>query len=68
MKNLRYRKDYLRKVIRRFERAVEEKAFEGTIPWDSEAAIIAHEEIEENYVKSRKTLINILNSLNGFSS
>ncbi len=65
-KNLRYRRDYLRQTVSRFERAVENYAFKGTIPWDSEAACAAHAEIEQEYKSSKQALFTVLDNLNMF--
>ena len=66
--NLRYRRDYLNKVVRRFENAVENLAFKGTIPCDSQAAINARNAIDEEYASSRKALLNLLYKMNGFDA
>lgn len=47
---------HLRRAIKRFEEAAVEKAFEGSIPYDCEAAIAAHEEIDREYKRSRELL------------
>lgn len=47
--------------LRRFERAACEKAFDGTIPWDSEEAIAAHEALYNEYDRAEKMLIDHLN-------
>jgi len=47
--------------LRRFERAAYDKAFDGTIPWDSEEAIAAHEALYNEYDRAEKMLIDHLN-------
>lgn len=47
--------------MRRFENAVGEKAFEGSIPWDSEEAIAMHEAINDEYDRAEKLLIDHMN-------
>jgi hypothetical protein len=44
------------RAINRFERAVERKAFEGTIPYDSDAAIDAHVYIDKEYKMAKARL------------
>lgn len=48
------------RAINRFERAVGEKAFEGTIPFDNDEAILAHEEIDREYARSRQCLVALI--------
>jgi hypothetical protein len=48
------------RAINRYRKAVDNNAFDGNIPWDSEGAIQAHEEIYrelENAEKSLRSLI-----------
>lgn len=44
------------RAINRFQNAVEEFAFIGTIPFDSEAALERRREIEEEFLRSREGL------------
>ena len=39
-----------------------EKAFEGTIPWDSDDAIAAHEAIDRNYARARQLMLEHLDA------
>lgn len=48
---------HITKAVNRFERAVEEYAFIGTIPVDCDAAIARREEIECEYERSRECLL-----------
>ncbi|WOE76348.1 hypothetical protein [Alterisphingorhabdus coralli] len=48
------------RTINRFERAVEDKAFEGTVPWDSDEAIEEHERIDREYERSRLALERLI--------
>lgn len=52
----RQRAAFLR-AISRFEKAVDDKAFEGTIPYDSDAALQAHDEIARNYDRAKAALV-----------
>ena len=47
--------------LRRFERAACEKAFDGTIPWDSEEAIAAHEALYNEYDRAEELMLRHLN-------
>jgi hypothetical protein len=53
----------LTRAINRFERAVDDKAFEGSIPWDCDEAIERHEEIDREYAASRTALIAFVERL-----
>ncbi len=47
----------LTRAINRFERAVEDKAFQGTIPYgESDEAAAAYEAIDVEYERSRQLL------------
>ncbi len=59
----RYEKAALTRAINRFERAAGEKAFEGSIPWDCEEAIEAHEEIDREYTAARAALVSLVERL-----
>lgn len=48
------------RVINRFERAVYNKAFEGTVPWDEEEAVVEHHRIEREYLKARQLLERLI--------
>lgn len=48
------------RAINRFERAVERKAFEGTIPWDEDAAVAEHRYIDNEYKLAKKRLREML--------
>jgi hypothetical protein len=48
------------RAINRFERAVARKAFEGTIPWDSDKAIAMHKYINREYAMAKKRLRALL--------
>lgn len=50
----------LKRAINRFEAAVEEHAFIGTIPVDSEEALAAREAIETEFARSRECLENLV--------
>lgn len=52
----RYRRAAMTRAINRFQNAVEEFAFIGTIPFDSEAALERRREIEEEFLRSREGL------------
>lgn len=47
--------------MRRFERAACNKEWDGTIPWDSEEAIAAHEALYDEYDRAEKMLIDHMN-------
>jgi len=47
--------------LRRFERAAYDKAFDGTIPWDSEEAIAAHEALYDEYDRAEELMLQHLN-------
>ena len=47
--------------LRRFERAACEKEFDGTIPWDSEEAIAAHEALYNEYDRAEELMLQHLN-------
>lgn len=53
-------KQKARRLVREFQKAVENKAFEGTIPWDEEAAIQMHLRIAEDYGRTKAALLNAL--------
>lgn len=56
----RGRKAALSRAINRFQRAVEEHALKGTIPFDCEAGIAAREEVETEFVRSRECLVQLV--------
>lgn len=59
---------YTRKVVRRFETAVENYAFRGIIPVnESEAAFQAYRSIEVEYREAKLALLALIDRLNGFS-
>lgn len=49
------------RTINRYKAAVEDKAFEGTIPWDCEAAIQTHEEIDRELERAELALRRLIN-------
>ena len=63
----RYRSSYLmptvfpdklgRRRLKRLLHAYEEKAFEGTIPWDCAEAIAAHEQIDREYERAWQMML-----------
>lgn len=50
----------IKRAINRFEKAVDEKAFDGTIPFDCDAALDEHERIDREYARSRECLENLI--------
>ena len=46
-----------RRRLNRLLRAFEAKAFEGTIPWDSDEAIAAHEQIDREYDRAWEMML-----------
>ncbi len=48
------------RTINRFRAAVEDKAFEGTIPYDSEEAIAAHELIDREMDRAEAALRRLI--------
>lgn len=50
----------LKRAINRFEAAVENHAFIGTIPFDSDEALAMHESIKNEYLRSRECLENLI--------
>lgn len=53
------RRSAITRAINRFERAVDDYAFLGTIPADCVAALQRREEIENEYSKARQLLIEL---------
>lgn len=50
----------LKRAINRFEAAVEEHAFIGTIPFNSDEALVARQSVEIEFVRSRECLENLI--------
>lgn len=50
----------MKRAINRFAAAVEEKAFDGTIPWDCEAAEAEHDRIDQEFARSREFLEKLI--------
>lgn len=48
------------RTINRFANAVADKAFEGTIPWDSEAAFAEHERIDYELTLATEALKRLI--------
>ena len=46
-----------RRRLKRLLHAYEEKAFEGTIPWDCAEAIAAHEQIDREYERAWQMML-----------
>ena len=46
-----------RRRLKRLLHAHEEKAFEGTIPWDCAEAIAAHEQIDREYERAWQMML-----------
>jgi len=59
----RHQKAAFTRALNRFEQAVDDKAFEGTVPYDSEAAILEHERIDREYAASRAALYRMMEKL-----
>jgi len=53
-------KGAVKRAIDRFEVAVDAYAFIGTIPVDSDDALEARHELEQEYVRSRECLVNLI--------
>lgn len=59
-------KSVITRAVNRFERAVDAKAFEGTIPYHSDGVVeqedldAAHEAIRTEYAAARAALIRLL--------
>lgn len=51
------RRSAIIRAINRFEKAVDDYAFLGTIPVDTEAALQARAEIENEYARARELLV-----------
>lgn len=51
------RRSAIVRAVNRFEKAVDDYAFLGTIPVDCEASIERREEIENEYAKARELLV-----------
>lgn len=49
-----------RRRLKRLLNAHEEKAFEGTIPWDCAEAIAAHEQIDREYERAWQMMMEHL--------
>ena len=49
-----------RRRLKRLLHAYEEKAFEGTIPWDCAEAIAAHEQIDREYERAWQMMLEHL--------
>lgn len=49
------------RTINRYRKAVEDKAFEGTIPWDCEAAIQEHARIDDEMERAEQALRRLIN-------
>jgi hypothetical protein len=60
---------YTRQVVRRFENAVENYAFRGTIPYqESDEAFQAYTDIEKEYKSAKIALLLMIDKLNGISN
>lgn len=51
------RRSAIQRAVKRFERAVDARAFIGEIPTDSDEALDARAEIENEYAKARELLV-----------
>ena len=59
------RKDHTRRVVARFERAVDSYNFRGTIPYgESEEAAEVYDAIVIEYEREKKSLLNMIDRLN----
>lgn len=59
---------YTRTILRRFENAVRDHAFRGTIPaHESDEALQVLRKIDTEYTKAKSAILNMIDTLNGVS-